>query len=217
MKSNRYLYKDSSTRINYNGNVIWGFSLQIYYYKRLSRKMRFVFRCASLNKDFVIEVSRDLTRVHHEMTEEIEKFFDGKVLGMTVGLEFLTIYRSLIESNPWLDKRSALHPLDKNVKRWYSAYSNLFDLILSDINSKSVSTMSQRLPGVQQLAWCPCPCGVRMSVWRVVQHLNDSVKWTRNEIADWLDDLQDNQGYDFTFGSDNIGWKETGYIKESGV
>lgn len=47
-------------------------------------------------------------------------------------------------------------------------------------------------------------CDRKDSVWGMIQHLNDSHKWSREKIADWIDDLQDNHGYNFTIESPNM-------------
>lgn len=233
MKFRRSLCKKTKTTVTRKGTCYSGFNLEIKYHKWMSRHMQFIFKCDSVGSVFILDIPRDLTMSHIRMTEIIEKSFDDKILGSTFGLIFVGLYQRMIVSNPWLNKRSTL-PLEENVTKWFTLCYNLQKAILSDMQSNTVRDMSQNLPGVAQIVLCPCSCGARMSVWRAVQHLNDTMKWTRAEIADWLDELQDNQGYDFTFSSDNKdrqpakfngtvsvlsdnGWKEIGYIKESGV
>jgi hypothetical protein len=63
-----------------------------------------------------------------------------------------------------------------------------------------LSSLSHRLPGMDERVSCPCKCGMReVSVRNLIIHLNDKVKWPREDIADWLDDLQDKHGYNFEF------------------
>lgn len=47
-------------------------------------------------------------------------------------------------------------------------------------------------PAPQVFVSCPSGRGRRPDpVWAVIQHLNDAHKWTREQIADWLDSLPD--------------------------
>lgn len=63
-----------------------------------------------------------------------------------------------------------------------------------------VSEASKSLPGVQSVVNCPAheACGKR-TVWEIIQHLNDHVGWSREQIADWLDDLADKGLIDIEF------------------
>lgn len=62
-----------------------------------------------------------------------------------------------------------------------------------------LASVASQLPGVQAVVSYPCYCDIEATVYRVIMHLNDREKWSREKIADWLDELQDKQGYDFTF------------------
>lgn len=66
-----------------------------------------------------------------------------------------------------------------------------------------LSMASRKLPGINSPTDYPCNCprfkDVRDPVRDVIMHLNDKERWSREKIADWLDDLQDNQGYNFDF------------------
>lgn len=42
------------------------------------------------------------------------------------------------------------------------------------------------------------PCQSHHTIWSLIQHLNDGHKWSRERIADFVEDLQ-KQGYNFTF------------------
>lgn len=80
--------------------------------------------------------------------------------------------------------------------------------VLKPKPESEAALISQRLPGVKQMILPPCGCwrdglelnkngmpilepGVKKEVWSLVQHLNDKHKWTRERIADWLDDAHD--------------------------
>lgn len=64
-----------------------------------------------------------------------------------------------------------------------------------------VSKKSKQLPGMDTVVDLPCSCEylcdhrtgkpTPSTAWRVVQHLNDRHKWSREKIADWLDELHD--------------------------
>ncbi len=48
--------------------------------------------------------------------------------------------------------------------------------------------LSQRLPGVNEVGTNPVT-GKKGVLWNVIQHLNDRDKWTREQIADWVETL----------------------------
>lgn len=64
-----------------------------------------------------------------------------------------------------------------------------------------VSNLSKKLPGVDSKVEYPCSCKDVLTekglptintLWIMVQHLNDRhVEWTRERIADWIDELHD--------------------------
>jgi hypothetical protein len=63
-----------------------------------------------------------------------------------------------------------------------------------DTSNWITSTDSKKLPAMDTLVEYPCNCQIvsqRDKMWTIVQHLNDRDKWTRNRIADWIDDLHD--------------------------
>lgn len=49
------------------------------------------------------------------------------------------------------------------------------------------------IPGTRAMVQVPCNCGVyagnEISVQTAIMHLNDTCKWSREEIADWLETL----------------------------
>jgi hypothetical protein len=111
-----------------------------------------------------------------------------------------------------------------------------------------ISNISKKLPGMKAEVEFPCECflenfyiGVdevghpvfkkgtkreRQTIWNIVQHLNDSDKWSREKIADWLDELHDSGKVNIEFQpweeepvkNENPcaevtldGWKDMGY------
>lgn len=47
---------------------------------------------------------------------------------------------------------------------------------------------------------CPASdCSMELSLWFLLTHLNDTHKWTRESIADWLDRVSDDFGLDLAF------------------
>lgn len=61
--------------------------------------------------------------------------------------------------------------------------------------SFNVSQASNQLPGVKEKVRFPCNCHLLkdrlMTVKSVIIHLNDDCGWSRERIADWLDELHD--------------------------
>ena len=109
--------------------------------------------------------------------------------------------------------------------------------------NQEFSQASRNLPGVNTIVKYPCNCpgpdvlipkygAINLSkpypkkgkIWGIVQHLNDSHKWTREKIADWLDELHDsgqvNLEFDVETISDNEintsldGWTDVGYTTD---
>lgn len=48
--------------------------------------------------------------------------------------------------------------------------------------------LADTLPGLHTQTWCP-ECGNRGSLFNMITELNDAHRWTREQIADWLDAL----------------------------
>ena len=72
------------------------------------------------------------------------------------------------------------------------------DLIFTDgynIGGPTVGELSMKLPGVDSVVRYPCSCDDRPkkdSLWAVIVHLNDGHEdWSRERIADWVDELHD--------------------------
>lgn len=67
---------------------------------------------------------------------------------------------------------------------------------------------SFKLPAIDTLVSMPCACrsagGIhyKSSIHRTIIHLNDSCRWSRERIADWLDELHDSGEVDLTFKVD---------------
>lgn len=75
------------------------------------------------------------------------------------------------------------------------------------VAESEASKLSIKLPGMNQKVLPPCGCwrdglqyefgkpimkpGKKVLLWQLVQHLNDKHRWSREKIADWLDDLHD--------------------------
>lgn len=62
----------------------------------------------------------------------------------------------------------------------------------------NILTTRTNCPMTKEEAECPCGCKqmfvcehTHYSIWDLIQHLNDKHQWTREKIADWLDELHD--------------------------
>lgn len=73
---------------------------------------------------------------------------------------------------------------------------------------ESIQKASKELPGITTLVKSPCDCKRKydhFTLWSLIQHLNDEHKeWTREKIADWLDELHDSGEVNIEFEP----WKE---------
>lgn len=56
-------------------------------------------------------------------------------------------------------------------------------------NSDLVRKMNTKIPDIGKVVQCPM-CGNSTTLSRTIIHLNDACRWTREEIADWLDTLE---------------------------
>lgn len=79
---------------------------------------------------------------------------------------------------------------------------NNFQKPFEDVHSaEKIAYASLSLPGMNAKVSCPetyksvdltVKCSVRnRSLWSVIQHLNDTHNWTREAIADWVDELHE--------------------------
>ncbi len=92
---------------------------------------------------------------------------------------------------------------------------------MGGVSSHGVERKSRKLPGVMNEVVKPCTCydnymvakehGMAIGpaaertglLWNVIQHLNDShSEWTREKIADWMDELHDAGEIDIEFKPD---------------
>lgn len=69
------------------------------------------------------------------------------------------------------------------------------DGMWQQVGDESVSRESKQLPNIMTPVQSPCACPAWTAndrLWNVIQHLNDKhTEWTREKIADWLDELHD--------------------------
>jgi hypothetical protein len=76
-----------------------------------------------------------------------------------------------------------------------SSKSNSFHSTVSSPkpNSETIKLMgaSHELPGVKEWTIAPCECHKDKSdsIYALIVHLNDYCKWSRDQIADWLESL----------------------------
>lgn len=90
----------------------------------------------------------------------------------------------------------------------------------ASINGTSISSLSRNLPAAKELIQSPCrpgepgeaPCGRSTDfVFNIIIHLNDYHRWSRDRIADWIDELHDKGIINAEFQS----WEEEAEKDES--
>src|SRR5690606_12277031 len=69
----------------------------------------------------------------------------------------------------------------------------------TDSDASMLAHESKKLPGVEHIVRCPgtrneSPCPSVTSIYYIIQHLNDIHRWTREAIADWLEEIHDPTG-----------------------
>lgn len=95
--------------------------------------------------------------------------------------------------SPWLE----FHFKDDSATFVSTFYSNY---PAGDYDITPVSTLAKQLPGMDYMTFCPDKgCVLALSspgisgdgftLYGMIQHLNDHHKWTRDEIADWVETL----------------------------
>lgn len=59
--------------------------------------------------------------------------------------------------------------------------------------TNSVEAKANKLPGIMERVEYPCDCSKdsMAEIKYIIIHLNDAEKWSREQIADWLDELHD--------------------------
>ena len=121
-------------------------------------------------------------------------------LGVLEQEPFYKSYKGLDESDwvdtGWIDETKWHESeLDAAVKQNAQAESNAY----------SLSEMSKELPGINEVVKYPCECHKSNynPVRRIIIHLNDQVMWTREQIADWLDELADSGEINIDFEVDS--------------
>ena len=94
-------------------------------------------------------------------------------------------------------------------------------------NDNDIASEARKLPGVDKYVNAPCKCNpLNLSVFNMIIHLNDKCGWSRESIADWIDELHDrgeinaefdpweedkvNSENNVVFGN---GWKDAGFMK----
>ena len=59
-------------------------------------------------------------------------------------------------------------------------------------NGNDIAREARKLPGVEKYVNAPCKCNpLNLSVFNIIIHLNDKCGWSRERIADWIDELHD--------------------------
>lgn len=107
-----------------------------------------------------------------------------------------------IEINYDGPKGSAMWHIIKDWAQQFDTVSYNTQAITGSPSSETTRSLSKQLPGVDAIVVCPA-CTVtdsppwEKSLWYIIQHLNDQHEWSRERIADFLDELPDE--IDITF------------------
>lgn len=95
--------------------------------------------------------------------------------------------------------------MDSIYESWASLYTQKPAPFRS--HQRLATEMFGKIPDMGKVADCPADdpdvaaymeCGNRNIFYQIV-HLNDRHQWSRERIADWLDELSATHGYDFSF------------------
>lgn len=93
------------------------------------------------------------------------------------------------------------------IKEWSMQFDtvsyNTQAIIGSASPKETTASLSKQLPGIHSVVACPAKCKDNNDVvweqtlWHMIQHLNDRHRWSRERIADFLDELPEE--IDITF------------------
>ncbi len=74
------------------------------------------------------------------------------------------------------------------------------DAMQGSTASNDFSNLARNLPGMESLVHYPCGHhSLKSSLKNIIMHLNDHDRWSREKIADWLDELHDAGEIDIEF------------------
>lgn len=76
--------------------------------------------------------------------------------------------------------------------------------------AQMVRDLGDHIPGFYDTVWCPACCRSD-TIYTLVQHVNDEHRWTREKIADWLEEIDaDTTVHQDKVEHTRIDWTETG-------
>lgn len=108
-----------------------------------------------------------------------------------------------IEINYDGPKGSAMWHIIKDWAQQFDTVSYNTQAITGSPPKETTRSLSKQLPGIHSIVACPAKCKDKNDVvweqtlWHMIQHLNDHHRWSRESIADFLDELPDD--IDITF------------------
>lgn len=99
------------------------------------------------------------------------------------------------EHHPELDDK-ILHTVLDSIRTKLDSKSAIDWMVSADSSpyikqdDTPLSKLKDSLPGLRVIMGCPVKlCSRKTNVWYLIVHLNDTHKWKREQIADWLDTL----------------------------
>jgi hypothetical protein len=83
-------------------------------------------------------------------------------------------------------------------------YHSVIALQMMPSSGTSIAALATKLPGMEHVTTCPvCEKDSLLpyndTLYMLIQHINDLHNWSREEIADWLDNLHDDGIVDLSF------------------
>lgn len=71
---------------------------------------------------------------------------------------------------------------------------------MSDPGAAAADGVYKAIASLKLTGVCPDRyCMLDLNLFGLVMHLNDAHSWQREEIADWLEELAEERGYDLSF------------------
>lgn len=140
-----------------------------------------------------VKLTEAVFSIHQEWNVAQKQYFSDKIRTCLALIDGTTI------TTQWSDG----YGLVKNVNS-YGLWPGPFAV---STEQWDIATAAHDLPGMSEKPGSPCECSrlkAGHNLYNIIIHLNDKHGWTREKIADWLDELHDRGEINIEFEP----WKE---------
>lgn len=154
----------------------------------------------AISEDFSVYSSED--NIYNLIKYEVALNLQLKVQELTGKFVYHQKFKDFLSNSALFPNHAGQFTAGYSDTVKFNQYPDIqFEITVTAGNSGTgLSSLASQLPGVLNLVNYPCEHFVFQDrLDAVIVHLNDSDKWTREKIADWLDDLADSGTIDINF------------------